>query len=107
MSCSIDTDSIKHTDSRYEHFLSFTYDNGFKDDANYSGRCSCELYRYTGNEIRYKVINEKNEEWTRVILQDVLSFESSIKNNLLYLDIELLDKTTLSYCFILPKKRGP
>jgi hypothetical protein len=106
MSGTIAKSTITMDSPIYEDFLSFIFDNGFKDNARLSGRCLCKLYRAPGNIIKYEINNEDKDTSTRVLLQDVSSFKSKIKDNQLYIEIGLIDNLPLSYCFALPKEEG-
>ncbi|MCH9617866.1 MAG: hypothetical protein SP4CHLAM5_10200 [Chlamydiia bacterium] len=106
MSSSIDKSTIAIKSPLYEDFLSFIFDNGFKDNARLSGRCLCTLYRAPGNIIKYEIKNGEKNTSTRVLLQGVTSFKSKIKGDLLYIEVGLINNLPLSYCFELPKKEA-
>lgn len=106
MSGTIETSSIKTENPYYEDFLSFIFDNGFKDNARLSGRCLCSVYRAPGGVIKYEVSNESKDTSTRVLMQDVTSLKSYVKKDRLYMEIGVRKGASLYYCFPLPQEQG-
>ena len=109
MTATMDSSSIKKTSPEYTEFLSFNFDNGFKDNADFSGRCLCKLYRTNEKKLIYKISNTEGKEIKRSILENITSFSSRIDKNILYLDIQDINHYNFSYAFELfkaPSKRS-
>lgn len=103
ITASIDTSTITQSSPLYEEFLSFSFDNGFKDEEDFSGKATCTLYRTFEKELIYKITAENKREITRALLKGVYHFKPQVKDNTLYIAIEDKDHKKLNYTFLLPK----
>ena len=106
MSDSIDITTIETKSYNHEQFLSFVFDNGFKDNAALSGECLCQIYRTIDKNLFYKISNTNGEEATRMILQNIESFKAAINNEILTITFIEGNSGEIKYCFILPTKGG-
>ena len=102
MSGTIDPSSIKTTSPVYGQFLSFDFNNGFKDNANLSGKCTCSMYHDENQNLCYVVENEKKEACKRTLLQNISSFKASHNSKTLTITISFLQGKDLKYTFLLP-----
>ncbi|MCH9621841.1 MAG: hypothetical protein S4CHLAM20_12690 [Chlamydiia bacterium] len=98
MTLSLDSTSIKDQSLDYNEFLSFTFDNGFKDSPFFSGKCSCELFRTHENELIYKIISSK-KELSRIFLSHISSFRYEVKNDHLHIYLIDTDERHFNYAF--------
>ena len=101
ITASLDTATLSMESPHYEEFLSFDYDGGFKDDTEFSGRISCQLYRTYDKELIFKLKGSSGKEKKFVILRDIKSFKPEVSGNLLHLNITNLDESTIPYTFLL------
>lgn len=99
MTASVDLSTIKVSSPQYNEFLSFTFDNGFKDNADLSGKCKCELFRTEEKKLFYIISNNKGKELKRPLLEDVTFFSPLIKDKILFLTIEDIHGNHLEYSF--------
>lgn len=106
MSDSIDSMTIETKSYEHEEFLSFIFDNGFKDNAALSGECTCSIYRTIEGELRYKIANNKGVETTRTILKDIESFNTGFEDGVLTLSLIDTYSGKTQYTFLLPETTG-
>ncbi len=106
MSDSIDAASIETKSYDHEQFLSFVFDNGFKDNAALSGECVCQIYRTIDKNLYYKISNNQGKETARIILQNIESFKAEVENQILTITFIEENSGEIKYSFILPAKGG-
>jgi hypothetical protein len=96
---SIDVTTIKKSSPYYSEYLSFTFDNGFKDDSSFSGMVVCEIYRTFDKELIYKITNNQGLELKRALLSDVAIFSYTLENKILKFFIQESNSNQLNYTF--------
>ncbi len=88
MTESIDASTIETVSDDHDKCLIFEFDNGFKDNASFSGKCTCTVYKTIDNKLIYKLVNQEGQELVRPILLEVESFNAQFENGILTLKIK-------------------
>jgi hypothetical protein len=94
--------SINKEASSYSEAITFSFDNGYKDDHRFSGKCTCHLFRNFDKQIIYEITNKDHQKISRCLLTDVYKFEPNVTDNTLFITLTFGDKKRLSYAFLLP-----
>ena len=105
MTNTINYSSINKIKSPHNEALTFYFDNGYKDNHEFSGKCQCHLFRNFEKEIIYEISNNNNKTLSRCLLTNIDKFTHNIKDNVLYITLTTTNSKTLSYAFFLPKQR--
>ena len=100
----MDPSTIKTHSYDHEQSLSFVFDNGFKDDPNFSGKNHCILFKTMDGELKYTLTNSKGETLTRTLLEDIPFFSPHYEESILTLTIGNKESLESSYTFILSKQ---
>ena len=103
MMASIDKSTIKTSSPYYNQFLSFDFNNGYKDDAAFSGKVHLELYRTFEKNLMMKLINDEKQEKKTPLLKDITSFSYEINKNTIQLNLNCTNQKELNYTFSLPQ----
>jgi prepilin-type N-terminal cleavage/methylation domain-containing protein len=98
---SIDLSSIKKSSPYHSEYLSFIFDNGFKDNASFSGKILCEIYRTFDKELIYKLTSDDGKEIKRPLLSSINSFSYSLEKKILSISLKDTDSNQLNYTFCL------
>ena len=103
MTNTINYSSINKIKSPHSQAFTFSFDNGYKDNHKFSGKCQCHLFRNFAKEIIYEISNDNSETLSRCLLTNIDKFTHSIKNNILYISLTTTNSKILSYAFFLPQ----
>lgn len=104
MSGTIDKGSLVMDSLTYEHFFSFEFDNGYKDNANLSGKAKCSLFRDENSNLCYLIENKKKKAFKRVLLKNISAFEATDTDNTIHIDISFPEGDPIKYTFLLGEK---
>jgi len=99
LTLSCDTKTITNASKTYNDYLAFDFDNGVKENPQFSGKCKCELFRtYTG-DLNYTITAENGETLTRTLLTNIKGFHHEIQEN--YMIVHFIDSQmrTFAYSF--------
>jgi|GEM_PF-2951558 len=103
MTMTLERDSISTKSAYYTDFLEFTFDNGYKDQSDFSGECTCKLYRTFDKELMYTVTSTNSAEVTRPLLTNIASFTSNIQGSALSISIQTIHGSFYNYMFLIPE----